>query len=163
MDAEGGELNESFLDTLTCGLGGMLLMFLVLATLNHVGSRDADSRQGLAEDLPPMEVAPQDDPSRPRKPPQLLLVHGVSNIKDAPPGNWHVLKCAGGNANQYLVFAPDDGTVTFTCSEGVPRVETLVTSSGRTVQSLGKVSANAPMKLEVAGESIVLSLESGKQ
>lgn len=61
-------LSLSFLDVLSCSLGGMLLLFLVFATLNHEGDRSSQAREGLPQKaslLRPAKEVGGDDRSLP--------------------------------------------------------------------------------------------------
>lgn len=47
MAQQRGELGLSFIDVLSCGLGAMILLFLVFSVLSHRGSPDSASDSGL--------------------------------------------------------------------------------------------------------------------
>jgi len=52
-------MSLSFLDVLSCSLGGMILLFLIFSTLNHQGDRSSQSREGI--DKPTTRMIPSRD------------------------------------------------------------------------------------------------------
>lgn len=47
MSKSSGEMSTAFLDVLSCSLGGMILLFLIFATLEHRGDRTSHAREGI--------------------------------------------------------------------------------------------------------------------
>lgn len=44
-----GQINLSFLDTLSCSLGGMIMLFFIFATLSHEGARTLEEPEEISK------------------------------------------------------------------------------------------------------------------
>lgn len=79
----------SFLDVLSCSLGGMILLFLIFSTLSHQGDRSSQSREGI--DKPILRMIPTSDLGTEEKTFPVLIEVTVVGLSGSP-GNLSVVK-----------------------------------------------------------------------
>ncbi len=83
------DLSIALLDLLSSGLGAMILLFILMAVMDHQGNRRSSFEEGLPLDLDPIEAmrAASEELVRPA----LFELRLRTNVASPPPGDWLVL------------------------------------------------------------------------
>lgn len=87
------DLPIALLDVLSSGLGAMILLFILMAVLDHQGNRRSSLEEGLALDLDPIEATRAASEELVR--PALFELRLRTNVASAPSGDWLVHPQAG--------------------------------------------------------------------